>query len=152
MGILESLQKRVQSFNEGLTGGRIISEIIQNNEWEIVDMNTQNQLYEQGITATGISIADYDPYSDYTIELKMMKGQPVDRVTLRDEGDFHRSFEVETDNEKMTIVASDAKTVKLLHRYGDDIMGLTQENIEKFEKETLMPEIMKQAQQILFTL
>lgn len=152
MGILESLQKRVQSFNEGLTGGRIISDIIQNNEWEIVDMNTQNQLYEQGITATGISIADYDPYSDYTIKLKMMKGQPVDRVTLRDEGDFHRSFEVETDNEKMTIVASDKKTVKLLHRYGDDIMGLTQENIEKFEKETLMPEIMKQAQQILFTL
>lgn len=151
MGILEDLKRRVESFNEGLTGGRIISEIIADNDWVIIDMNTQDQLYEQGITATGISIADYEPYSDYTVEMKMMKGQPADRVTLRDEGDFHRSFEVETDNEKMMIVASDRKTILLLHRYGEDIMGLTQENIETLERETLMPEIMKQAQQILFT-
>lgn len=152
MGVLESLLKRVETFNEGLTNGEYIAEIIQNNDWEIIAMNTDEQLYEQGITATGISIADYEPYSETTIEIKEMKGQPTNRVTLRDEGDFHRSFEVETDNEKMMIVASDYKTIQLLKRYGDDIMGLTQENIERFEKETLMPELMKQAQQILFTI
>lgn len=152
MGILEQLRNRVETFNEGLTGGTYIGEIIQNNDWEIIGMNTDDQLYEQGITATGISIADYEPYSETTIEIKQMKGQPTDRVTLRDSGDFHHSFEVETDNVKMTIVASDFKTIQLLKRYGNEIMGLTQHNIERFEKETLLPELMIQAQKTLFTL
>lgn len=150
MGILEQLQKRIHVFNDGLSGGSIIEGIIRNNDFEIIEMNTQNQLYDQGITATGISIMDYEPYSPVTVEIKQATGQPYDRVTLRDEGDFHRSFDVETDNEKMMIVASDVKTIKLTHRYGDDIMGLTQENIEKFEKETLLPELMRKAQEILF--
>ncbi len=152
MGILEDLLARVKTFNEGLTGGKYIADIINDNDWEIIEMNTVDQLYDRGITATGISIADYEPYSEYTIELKEMKGQPTNRVTLRDEGDFHRSFEVDTDNEKMMIVASDRKTIKLIQRYGDDIMGLTQENIEKFEEETLLPQIMKVAKQTIFTL
>lgn len=152
MGILESLLKRVETFNEGLTNGEYIANIIQDNDWEIIGMNTDEQLYEQGITATGVSIADYEPYSDYTVEIKQAKGQPTNRVTLRDTGEFHHSFELETDNEKMMIVAGDVKTIKLCQRYGDEIMGLTQENIERFEKETLMPELMTQAQKTIFTL
>lgn len=152
MGILEQLRQRVATFNEGLTDGSYMSEIIKDNDWEIVEMNTNDQLYDRGITATGISIADYEPYSDYTIALKAMKGQPTDRVTLRDSGDFHRSFEVETDSEKMTIVASDFKTIKLVNRYGSDIMGLTAENIKKLQMNIILPELIRKAQKTLFTL
>lgn len=150
MGILNDLLRRVDKFNEGLTGGNYLADIIQDNDYDIIDMNTQDQLYDQGITATGVSIWDYDPYSDYTVEMKRQKGQPYDRVTLRDEGDFHRSFEVEVDNEKFTIVASDRKTVKLLHRYGKEIMGLTQHNIEELEKGVILPLLMEQAKKDLF--
>ena len=151
MGILEALQKRVKAFNDGLTGGQFISEIIRNHDWEIVEMNTQEQLFEQGITATGISIMDYMPYAPMTVDIKKIKGQPYDRVTLRDEGDFQNSFEVETDHEKMTIVATDRKTDELLYKYGDEIMGLTDKNVERLEREILLPDLMKQAQQTLFT-
>lgn len=99
MGILNDLLGRVKTFNEGLTGGTYIAEIIEQHDYEIIDMNTQNQLYEQGITATGVSIWDYAPYSEITIEYKKANGDPYDRVTLRDEGDFHRSFYLQIDNE-----------------------------------------------------
>lgn len=150
MGILEDLLGRVKRFNDGLTGGTYLAEIIQNNDWIIIDYNTQNQLFEQGITATGISIADYAPYSDVTVEIKQMKGQPYDRVTLRDEGDFYRSFYLKIDNEKFEIDAEDWKTRELIKYYGEEIMGLTQENIENLEKDVILPEIVEQARKTLF--
>lgn len=150
MGILNDLLSRVNAFNEGLTGGTYLAEIIQNNDWQIVSWNTDDQLYDRGITATGVSIADYEPYSEITIAIKQEEGKPYNRVTLRDEGDFHHSFDVETDNEKMSIVASDWKTLKLLQRYGDEIMGLTEENIKKLKFEVLLPELVEMARKTLF--
>lgn len=150
MGILNDLLKRVNTFNEGLTGGSYIAQIIEEHDYEIIDMNTQNQLYEQGITATGVSIMDYAPYSDVTIEIKQAKGDPYDRVTLRDEGDFHRSFYLQIDNEKFTFDAEDWKTRDLLKLYGDEIMGLTQHNIEELEKGIILPLLMEYARKDLF--
>lgn len=150
MGILNDLLNRVKTFNEGLTGGAYLSTIIENHDYEIIEMNTQDQLYEQGITATGVSIMDYAPYSEYTIELKAQKGDPYDRVTLRDEGDFHRSFYLDIDNEKFTFDAEDWKTRELLRLYGDEIMGLTQHNIEELEKTIILPDLMEQAKKDLF--
>lgn len=150
MGILNDLLNRVKTFNEGLTGGAYLSTIIENHDYEIIEMNTQDQLYEQGITATGVSIMDYAPYSEYTIELKAQKGDPYDRVTLRDEGDFHRSFYLDIDNEKFTFDAEDWKTRELLRLYGDEIMGLTQHNIEELEKNIILPDLMEQAKKDLF--
>lgn len=150
MGILNDLLKRVNTFNEGLTGGTYIAAIIEEHDYEIIDMNTQDQLYEQGITATGVSIMDYAPYSDITIQYKQEKGDPYDRVTLRDEGDFHRSFFLQIDNEKFTFDAEDWKTRDLLRLYGDEIMGLTQHNIEELEKGIILPLLMEQARKDLF--
>lgn len=150
MGILNDLLNRVKTFNEGLMGGAYLSTIIENHDYEIIEMNTQDQLYEQGITATGVSIMDYAPYSEYTIELKAQKGDPYDRVTLRDEGDFHRSFYLDIDNEKFTFDAEDWKTRELLRLYGDEIMGLTQHNIEELEKTIILPDLMEQAKKDLF--
>lgn len=55
-------------------------------------MNAEEQLYEQGINRLGVDIMDYAPYSPVTIEIKKALGQPTNRVTLRDEGDFESSF------------------------------------------------------------
>lgn len=150
MGILNDLLRRVQTFNDGLTGGEYMAEIITEYDYQILDMNTETQLYEQGITATGISIMDYAPYSPVTIEIKQAAGQPYDRVTLRDTGDFHRSFFLQIDNEKFTFNAEDWKTRDLLRLYGDEIMGLTPENVQLLERTIILPELMTKAQQTLF--
>ena len=89
---ITDLRKRVADFNEALTSGRLIQDIIWKNEAYIVDMNAEEQLFEQGINRLGVDISDYAPYSPVTIEIKRLKGQPTNRVTLRDEGDFESSF------------------------------------------------------------
>lgn len=150
MGILNDLLGRVKTFNEGLTGGTYIAEIIERNDWQIIGWNADDQLYDKGITATGVSIWDYAPYSPVTIQYKEEAGQPYDRVTLRDTGEFHHSFYLQIDNEKFTFDAEDWKTRDLLRLYGDEIMGLTDYNIQRLEDEILLPELMKTAVKTLF--
>lgn len=150
MGILNDLLGRVKTFNEGLTGGTYIAEIIERNDWQIIGWNADDQLYDKGITATGVSIWDYAPYSPVTIQYKQEEGQPYDRVTLRDTGEFHQSFYLQIDNEKFTFDAEDWKTRDLLRLYGDEIMGLTDYNIQRLEDEILLPELMKTAVKTLF--
>lgn len=128
MKLIDNLRQRVTEFNELLQSGRLIQSIILENEYVITDMNSEDQLYEQGINRLGVNIMDYAPYSPLTIEIKKEKGQPYNRVTLRDEGDFEHSFYVEADTQQFTIKAEDWKTEDLIQRYGRQILGLTEEN------------------------
>lgn len=128
MKLIDNLRQRVTEFNELLQSGRLIQSIILENEYVITDMNSEDQLYEQGINRLGVNIMDYAPYSPLTIEIKKEKGQPYNRVTLRDEGDFEQSFYVESDTQQFTIKAADWKTEDLIQRYGRQILGLTEEN------------------------
>ena len=128
MKLIDNLRQRVTEFNELLQSGRLIQSIILENEYIITDMNSEDQLYEQGINRLGVNIMDYAPYSPLTIEIKKEKGQPYNRVTLRDEGDFEQSFYVKADTQQFTIKAADWKTEDLIQRYGRQILGLTEEN------------------------
>ena len=83
MKLIDNLRQRVTEFNELLQSGRLIQSIILENEYVITDMNSEDQLYEQGINRLGVNIMDYAPYSPLTIEIKKEKGQPYNRVTLR---------------------------------------------------------------------
>lgn len=91
-------------------------------EAEILDWNTEEQLFQQGQDATGQAIQP--PYRPFTVQVKRQKGQPTDRVTLRDTGDFHRSFRVDWRETEFQIEATDAKTYKLTQAYGPEIFGL----------------------------
>ena len=92
-------------------------------------MITEEQLYEQGIRGDDVFIADYAPYSPLTIQIKQAKGQPTDRVTLRDEGDYHRSFYIKVGSDHFEVKASDSKAEKLAREYGEEIMQFTDENL-----------------------
>ncbi|MCM1077870.1 MAG: hypothetical protein NC344_06870 [Bacteroidales bacterium] len=145
MGVIENLRKRVAEYNDGLTSGLYISNIIKENEAYIVDMNSQVQLYEQGVNRLGVKIADYQPYVPLTIRIKRMKGQPTDRVTLRDTGDFHASFYLVIGSESFEVKASDDKTETLIRKYGRQILGLTDENIAEVIWEYIYPELLEKA-------
>lgn len=150
MKLIDDLINRVQRFNDGLTSGTIIKEIILENEAFIIDMNAEQQLFEQGINALGVHIADYAPYSPITIEIKRQKGQPTNRVTLRDEGDFHSSFYVVAGDEQFEIKAGDWKTEKLMQLYGDEILGLTNENIQDLITDIMKPALLTEAKLIIY--
>lgn len=97
-------------------------------EEEVVAMNAEQQ-FAAGIRADGTEIEP--PYTAFTVRIKGFKGQPTDRVTLRDTGDFHGAFRLEFEPDQFTITSGDAKLAKLQAKYGETIMGLTDENIQK---------------------
>ena len=94
-------------------------------EPEIIDLNT-DQLFS-GLDANGNPVTPN--YSTLTISIKRQKGQPTNRVTLRDTGEFYRDFEVRFFNDYFAIFSNDDKTEKLERKYGKDIFGLTNQNI-----------------------
>lgn len=147
---ITDLRKRVADFNEALTSGRLIQQIIWDNEAYIIDMNAEEQLFEQGINSLGVEISDYAPYSPVTIEIKEAKGQPTNRVTLRDEGDFESSFFLEVGNKQFEIKASDFKTEDLIKKYGRRILGLTDENIAILIWQYIYPDLMDEAKKQIY--
>ncbi len=147
MNAIDSMIQRVSRFNEGLTDGTFIAKIVQEFEPEICDMNSEVQLFEQGVNNLGVSIMDYAPYSPKTIEIKEIKGQPTDRVTLRDEGDFHGSFFLQIYADRFEIRASDSKSEWLQKKYGRQILGLTAENQKELAEEYIYPELLTKARE-----
>lgn len=123
--------------------------IIEDNEPFILDMNSEDQLYEQGINRTGVKIESYMPYSPITIEIKQGKGQPTNRVTLRDEGDFEASFYLIVNDEQFEITASDIKTEDLVYKYGEEIFGLTEENLSELIWQYIYPALVLKLKDIL---
>ena len=147
---ITDLRKRVADFNEALTSGRIIQNIIWDNEAYIVDLNAEEQLFEQGINRLGVEISDYAPYSPVTIAIKEAKGQPTNRVTLRDEGGFESSFYLEVGDKQFEIKASDFKTEDLIKKYGRQILGLTDENISILIWKCIFPDLMAETKKQIY--
>lgn len=93
----------------------------------IIDLNTQEQLFEQGIDSKGRSLGEY---STYTRGLKQNKGQIFDHITLKDTGEFYRSFSLKLEGASFRIVADGQKEdTNLFKEYGIDILGLTEDSM-----------------------
>lgn len=124
---LETLTNGIRKFAADLESGRLITASIERHEREIVALNTEKQLFQEGENAKGVTIRSYQPYSPVTISIKKKKGQPTNRVTLRDTEAFHKSFFILADGRAIWFKARDKKAEKLYERYGE-IFGLTTEN------------------------
>ena len=107
-------------------------------------------MFEQGINRLGVEISDYAPYSPVTIAIKEAKGQPTNRVTLRDEGDFESSFYLEVGDKHFEIKASDFKTEDLIKKYGRQILGLTDENISILIWKYIFPDLMAETKKQIY--
>ena len=127
MKLIEDKIKALYEFKYSIN--ETIAETMQNNKEVIIDMNATSQLNEQGINSQGILLDSFQPYTARTISIKRAKGQPFDRVTLRDSGDFQASIHVLFYNDGFMIQATDIKTNDLIAKYGEDILGLTDEHI-----------------------
>lgn len=150
MKIITDLRNKVAQAENNINSGKWVQQIIYDNEAYIVYLNAEEQLYEQGINNLGVSISDYAPYSPVTIEIKKAKGQPTNRVTLRDEGDFESSFFLEVGQNQFEIKASDWKTEELIKKYGRQILGLTNENIEKLIWDFIYPDLLSKLKNELY--
>jgi len=138
---LDDLISNLKKFEEEIY--QTVEKVLRENEYVIIDMNVEDQLFEKGIDRTGQEIASYAPYSPVTIQIKGIKGQPTNRVTLRDEGDFHSSFYVEFTQDGFEIKATDWKTKKLIASYGEEVLGLTDYNFKILLEDYVAPAILE---------
>lgn len=119
-----------------------IAQVIKANEGVIIDMNTQEQLYEQGVNSDNVEISSYQPYTPFTVSIKQGKGQPTGRVTLRDEGDFYSGWYIEFMPDGFKLGSSDSKADKLGKKYGYQIFGLTDANLDELTIQYILPELL----------
>jgi hypothetical protein len=136
---LRNLTYRLRKFKDILD--QELKEEILRNEDVIIRMIADDQLYEQGIEGRGTSIMEYMPYTIRTIKNKQKKGQPYDRVTLRDTGKFHNSLRVEFDDNGFYVVSTDDKAPELLEKYGKTIFRLTNKNLSTLIREHIRPSL-----------
>lgn len=146
---LKELTERAERLNAILSGGSLMQTAISDLGSVITSLNKQNQLYDKGINADGVSIWSYRPYSQYTIREKQRKGQPHNRVTLKDTGDFYGSFNVMADKSQFEVFATDPKTAYLRAKYGN-IFGLTQENKQILIEDYLRDKIATLVKSIIY--
>jgi len=128
---IEKLAKRAHELNNDLIMRSIFEQEPDFKEL-VIELNTNNQLFE-GIDSNGVTLSSIGgKYADVTIAFKRSNSQPFDRVTLKDTGAFYESFNVRYE---MGGIVIDADTIKegddLRERWGNDILGLTDESIEK---------------------
>lgn len=118
-----------------------IAETVEENDAWIGDKNAE-QLWE-GKRSDGSIIEP--PYRALTIEIKSVKGQPTDRVTLKDEGDFYQGLTAVAKPDSFSIIGTDDKTLKLKRKYGDEITGLSEESIKEFQDDILRESLIEKA-------
>jgi len=115
---------------------------------EILDLNRYDQLFDKGINSEGVRLDEVGGgYASFTIDYKQSKGQPTDRITLKDSGDFYNSFKIKVSTDYLEILADTIKpTSNLLDDWGVDILGLTDQSKEKLSK-LMIPLMIEQFKQ-----
>lgn len=81
-------------------------------------------------------------YSPKTVAIKKKKGQPFDRVTTRDTGEFHRDIFLDVRDNEFIVDSADSKSEALQKKYGGELMGLSEDNQEVYVEENLDPVFM----------
>lgn len=128
---LHEMQRRCNRFDIR----KEVTDVIESTQDGITALN-KKQLFS-GIRSTGTDIKP--AYAPYTVLIKDQKGQPTDRVTLKDTGSFYDNFFVDVNSETFTINSSDPKTEVLIGKYGEKIMGLTSDSRGEYVAYTFFP-------------
>ena len=122
---LTGLIERMKAVERSLEA--ITMDVAKDKEDLIITLN-QNQLYYLGQDATGKAVNP--KYAVRTVQYKVRVGQPADRVTLKDKGDFYQSMFVFFENDRFYIQADDEKVPLLVKKYGNDILGLDKDSLD----------------------
>ena len=136
---LRNLIYRLRKYKD-ILDDELRDEIIRNKE-VILKMITEEQLYNLGIEGRGVEIWSYQPYTASTIQRKHKKGQPYDRVTLKDTGKFYSSLDIPFDNSGFYVTSSDEKANALLEKYGKTIFRLTNKNLKILLNDYIRPSL-----------
>jgi len=144
MGKLRDLAVKLKAATPAIQEAAIL-EIVRRNEAYGADLNIEQMM--EGRNSVGQRIEP--EYSELTVIIKKKKGQPYDRVTLHDEGDFQRGIFMEADKFPITLTSKDHKTAELVEKYGKEIFGLDTLHLQQFNQGYLKEDIIQYYRNLL---
>ena len=134
MATIKAVFQRVNNFYTSMD--KITIDVIKDNSKLILDEN-RSQLFD-GLDKEGKEIVP--EYTPTTVSIKKEKGQPTERVTLRDTGDWQDAMFLEVKGNEILTDSSDWKTDELLKKYDrnmNTILGIPETSKTKINS-TLM--------------
>lgn len=140
INLIDNLKKYKDSINE------YMEDITRSIEDEIKEINVHQQ-YDLGQDRNGDSITP--EYAESTIRYKRRKGQPTDRVTLQDTGQYHDTFKIRYENEGFELYANDWKAGFLDKKYGKEIYGLQDEAARELADQVYQPRMIQKLKTML---
>lgn len=94
----------------------------------IIQLNTEDQLGEEGIDSKGSSLGQYRPF---TVQVRTSLGLQVGHVDFRVTGEYWDSWKVRTTKNGFTILVDRNRYSELVNdlRFSEDHVGLTDQNL-----------------------
>jgi hypothetical protein len=136
---LESFARKLVNLDQK----KILSTILNKKEIQLkaISLNIDSQLFERGVDIYGVSMRSPfarpgEVYADSTIQEKREKGQPYDRVTLRDSGAMVKTEKAIVKDNELILEMNTIKDGKDLQKKFGQFVGL-----DEFSKEILIEEI-----------
>lgn len=118
-----------------------LRQTINDQGFELEESISEDQLFAKGEDGTGKKLKGY---TRTTIRLKLKKGQPVDRTTLRDEREFHPSISIQAFSDRFEVSSNVSHAKWLIKRYGIDILRPNSENLRSFVETNFIPNLKRQ--------
>lgn len=145
MGVFEDAKESLRQLRESFD--EMTKKAFEENKKLIIKYNAEEQMYKLGQDSKKNLIRP--AYQKTTIRLKKAKGQPTNRVTLRDTGKFHKTLKV-IPYDTYVEIRSDLEYSKyLIGKYGSDILGIQNELLKDFIKLYVLPKIEEEAKEKL---
>lgn len=144
---IRHLKQKVVSLE--LLVNQALKDTFEQNEDLLIEIQTQVQLFQKGETSKRISIVP--SYAQSTINKKKRKNQPFDRVTLKDTGALYNSVKFEAFDDKLVITTNVPYTKYLTAKYGADIFGIQDLEMEDFLEKYYLPFYKRSAKKLLLT-
>lgn len=125
---MESLEKLLNNYIN-LDFDQVFNELILESKDFILQLQ-KDRLFTIGEDSKGLTLGQY---AVSTKIKKQRQGLPSGHITLFDTGEFYNSFTLQITADGFVLNADGQKeSINLFERYGNDILGLSFEDFEKF--------------------
>ena len=145
MGVVETFIKRLDQMKASINVS--IKASIDSNKKVLIEQQTEKQM-NKGKDANSISLVP--SYADSTKRVKRGKGQPIDRVTLKDTGRLYKGINIKANTKQLVISTEVEYFGYLVNLYrNNQILGIQEAPLRKFVEEYTFPEIKKNFKAII---
>jgi hypothetical protein len=145
MGVVERFNKKLLALEAAVNA--TIQFTVNQNKIEIVNEQTEQQMYNQGEDGKGVKLVP--SYATSTISKKKSKGQKTSNVTLKDTGAMYNSVVVDALITEMVISVNVNYFQYLQKHYNTQILGLQKPYLKQFVENKVLSNLKKEFKKII---